>query len=118
MLSAPAAPRARHMRLPELTHAKHGGAAASSVFAAIVPGMRLLRACLDPTAPLLVLKPMASEGSTGAGWIDAIVGTPTDAELYCIKAGLSVIPLTTEIPYTLDEGFRASVARFTGRGAG
>jgi len=38
-------------------------------------------------------------------WLDVVIGEPTTAELYCIRAGLEAIPLTSAIPYNLDEQF-------------
>ena len=39
------------------------------------------------------------------GWIDILVGEPTSQNLFCIKANLKSLPLTSEIPYTLDPSF-------------
>lgn len=48
----------------------------------------------------------------GAPWLDAIVG-PTDvAQLFCLRAPLSVIPFTSEIPYTLDPQFVAQTEKW------
>jgi hypothetical protein len=37
--------------------------------------------------------------------MDIIVGEPTTSELYCLKASLEAIPLTSSIPYELDKEF-------------
>ena len=51
---------------------------------------------LDPAVRLLVIRPAAGD------WVDIIVGEPTPAQLYCLRAGLGAIPLVTDIPYSLD----------------
>ena len=42
-------------------------------------------------------------------WVDILVGDPTPAQLYCIRAGPLTMPLTTMVPYTLDDA-RAWIA--------
>ena len=46
------------------------------------------------------------------GWIDMLVGEPTSQSLFCIKANLKALPLTSEIPYTLDPSFCQAVNNF------
>ncbi len=56
----------------------------------------------------------------GESWMDIVVGEPTAKELYCLRVSPEGIPLTTEIPYTLDRHFvdrmeaRVAVARQSG----
>lgn len=38
-------------------------------------------------------------------WLDVIVGEPTSANLFCMQASDRAIPLTSDIPYTLDPDF-------------
>ena len=38
-------------------------------------------------------------------WLDLIVGEPPDNELYCVRAAPQALPLTTQIPYHLDDEF-------------
>lgn len=54
---------------------------------------------LDPASSALVLVPL------GQPWADVIVGEPTGAQFFCIRAGQKSIPLTSDIPYTLDGDF-------------
>jgi len=35
-------------------------------------------------------------------WIDIVIGEPTDLHLFCLRASISVVPLTSSIPYTID----------------
>ena len=38
-------------------------------------------------------------------WIDIIIGEPTELQLYCLRASLKVIPLTSSIPYNMGAEF-------------
>ncbi len=38
-------------------------------------------------------------------WMDIIIGEPTHLQLYCLRASLRVIPLTSSIPYNLSPEF-------------
>ncbi len=38
-------------------------------------------------------------------WMDIIIGEPTHLQLYCLRASLRVIPLTSSIPYNLGPEF-------------
>jgi len=38
-------------------------------------------------------------------WIDIIIGEPTELQLYCLRASLGVIPLTSSIPYNMGSEF-------------
>jgi len=40
-------------------------------------------------------------------WIDLVIGEPTDLHLFCLRASISVVPLTSSIPYTMDSEFIA-----------
>lgn len=35
-------------------------------------------------------------------WIDIVIGEPTGLHLFCLRASISVVPLTSSIPYTID----------------
>jgi hypothetical protein len=73
--------------------------------------------------PVLALLP------AGQPWLDLVVGTPTVSQIYCVRASLQAMPLTTQIPYTLepqfvaranakiDEALRTSGAAVAGAGA-
>lgn len=55
--------------------------------------------------PVLVLMPM------GNSWIDVIIGEPTESQLYCLRASLRKIPLTSTIPYSMSQEFIARASR-------
>jgi hypothetical protein len=82
--------RTAHLRVPALVNHPARGA---------VPWINFLLNFVTDETPILALVP--NDGS----WIDLIVGEPTAAQFYCLLASLAAIPLTTEIPYQLDESF-------------
>jgi len=49
--------------------------------------------------PMLILLPQRDS------WIDIIIGEPTELQLYCLRASLKVIPLTSSIPYNMGSEF-------------
>jgi len=49
--------------------------------------------------PMLILMPQRDN------WIDIIIGEPTELQLYCLRASLKVIPLTSSIPYNMGSEF-------------
>jgi len=51
--------------------------------------------------PVLVLMPLENS------WIDIIIGEPTESQLYCLRASLRMIPLTSTIPYNMGPEFIA-----------
>jgi len=51
---------------------------------------------VDPAVPLLGIVPR-----TGT-WIDVIVGEPTGADFFALRASLAAAPLVTDVPYQLD----------------
>lgn len=63
----------------------------------------LLQARFGAETPILALMP------TQNAWIDMVVGEPTDAHLFCLRASLGAIPLTSSIPYRMDSEFVARV---------
>ncbi|NIP22691.1 MAG: hypothetical protein GWN67_01965 [Phycisphaerae bacterium] len=40
-------------------------------------------------------------------WIDIVIGEPQGLHLYCLRGSVSVVPLTSSIPYRLDSEFLA-----------
>ncbi|HUW18312.1 MAG TPA: hypothetical protein VMW16_03340 [Sedimentisphaerales bacterium] len=58
-----------------------------------------LLAELGRSTPLLVLMPLSES------WMDIIIGEPTESRLYCLRANVAVIPLTSSIPYNMDAEF-------------
>lgn len=58
---------------------------------------------LGGAPPVLMLLPQDQP------WIDLIVGDPTAAQIFCLRATPEQLPLTTEVPYTIDETFRKKI---------
>lgn len=58
----------------------------------------------DAAAPLLLIH------SRAGSWIDVVVGAPQAADFFCLRAGLKAIPPSHEIPFEIDEAFRAEIA--------
>ena len=56
---------------------------------------------LTKNMPVLVLMPLENS------WIDIIIGEPTESQLYCLRASLRMIPLTSTIPYNMGPEFIA-----------
>lgn len=48
---------------------------------------------------VLILTPLQNK------WMDIIIGEPTQLQLFCLRASLSVIPLTSSIPYSMSPEF-------------
>jgi len=92
-----AANRTAHLRVPAISSFPAGGA---------VPWINFLTNFVTDETSILALVP--NDGT----WIDLIVGEPGPAQLYCLLASPTAIPLTTEIPYQLDESFLARARTF------
>jgi hypothetical protein len=58
-----------------------------------------LRERFGTNIPILIIMPLKN------AWIDIIIGEPTQLQLYCLRASLKVIPLTSNIPYNIDSEF-------------
>jgi hypothetical protein len=54
---------------------------------------------LGVNTPLLLLMPQKNT------WIDIIIGEPAVAQLYCLRAPLEGVPLTSSVPYNMDSEF-------------
>jgi hypothetical protein len=52
-----------------------------------------------------------------AGWVDILVGEPTPANFFAIKAGAKSLPLTSDIPYSLTPNFITGVESFLNQAA-
>lgn len=63
---------------------------------------------LDDSAPLMLLHPL------GRGWVDVIVGAPTPAQFFCIRATDKGVPMTTDIPYNIDVEFVSRARQLIG----
>lgn len=60
--------------------------------------------------PMLILIPLKNK------WMDIIIGEPTELQLYCLRASLKVIPLTSSIPYNMGTEFIDQATRLIGAG--
>ncbi len=88
-----------------------------STHAALLFWLRFCLTLLDPASPILLLAPDPAITRNPSlpdqkGWIDIIVGQPTPADLFCIKASTKSLPLTSDIPYTLDPSLTAAIDHF------
>jgi hypothetical protein len=54
---------------------------------------------LGVNTPLLILMPLKNT------WIDIIIGEPAAPQLYCLRAPLEGVPLTSSVPYNMDSEF-------------
>ncbi|HEY2842003.1 MAG TPA: hypothetical protein VGJ09_00070, partial [Bryobacteraceae bacterium] len=54
-----------------------------------------LRSAIPNSVPLLLIS------RDGTDWLDVIVGEPSAADFFCLRASLKALPLATEIPYDL-----------------
>lgn len=88
--------RARHLRVPRCTDA--GPGEPSRLWGA------LLLTQLSEFAPALFLEPLDS------GFVDILVGEPGAAQLLCVRANAAGVPLTSDIPYTIDPEFARQAA--------
>jgi hypothetical protein len=61
---------------------------------------------VDTAAPLLMTVPL--EGN----WVDVTAGEPGDHEFFCLRASPKSVPLVSEVPFTLDNAFRAKATDF------
>lgn len=82
--------RPQHFRLPV-------GAAPAR---ALLLWSRFFLSQIDPAVPLLLIAPLEEP------WVDATLGEPTPHEIFCLRAGSKALPLSTEVPYTMDDAFR------------
>jgi len=58
-----------------------------------------LLAKFGPNIQILVIMPLWNP------WIDIVIGEPTDLHLFCLRASVGVVPLTSSIPYNMDSEF-------------
>jgi hypothetical protein len=80
--------------------------------------LRVSLSLLDPNTPILLLAPdpaitgPAADAATAPGWIDILVGEPSPQNLFAIKAGPKSVPLTSDIPYTLEPAIVSSIENY------
>jgi hypothetical protein len=89
--------RPAHVRLP---------ACAGAPADAALLWIRFLSQVVSARASQLVVLPV------GERWVDLIVGDPTGPSLYCLRANEKGMPLTTDIPYTIDGSFAEKAGQF------
>ena len=90
-------PRPAYVRLP---------ACADNPGDAMLLWARFLANVASRRAPLLFVAP------SGERWVDLVVGEPTPASLYCLRANEKGVPLTTDIPYSIEPAFAQKAAQF------
>ena len=61
--------------------------------------LRFLSDLLPGPPPVLTFLPLDYD------WVDLIIGVPTASQLFCLRATPQRLPLTTEIPYSIDSEF-------------
>lgn len=93
-------------------------ACAASATEALLQWMQFMYLRLDGAAPVMVIAPdvgaaavEASSGEARGGWVDVLVGPVQGSQMFCLRASLKAAPLTSEIPYSLDDGFRVWVEK-------
>jgi len=89
--------RAEHVRVPRCS---------PSAPEAILDWARLLEARLGPVHQMLFLAPLAE------GWLDVLVGKPEPSHFYTLRASLKLVPLTTDIAYTVNDRLMADTRAF------
>lgn len=61
---------------------------------------------VDPSFPVLITIPL------GQAWVDVTVGEPESQQFFCLRATPKALPLSSEVPYKLDDSFRAKAAKY------
>lgn len=67
---------------------------------------RFFQTRLDAAVPLLLVLPLE------ATWVDVTAGEPESHQFFCLRATPKAVPLVSEVPYNLDEAFRARARSF------
>jgi hypothetical protein len=86
--------RPRHMRVP---------ACHDDAVQACERWIRHLLDRVDQSSPILAIAPVAG------GHVDLVVGEAARGQFLCLQATEKRVPLTTDIPYTIDDEFRLAV---------
>lgn len=61
---------------------------------------------VDPAVPLLLMMPLKEP------FLDATLGQPGSQEFFCLRASTRAMPLASDVPYNLDQEFRANASDF------
>lgn len=89
--------RAQQIRVPA------GGATPEESF---LFWTRFLLERINSAEPLLFTLPLDAE------WLDVTVGEPSSHEFFCLRASPRAVPMASEVPYQLDDAFRARASAF------
>jgi hypothetical protein len=79
--------------------------AADSRYEALLDWAAFFRGAIPNQVPLLLIS------RENTDWIDVIVGEPSAADFFCLRASLKALPLVTEIPYDLGSDIKAHLAQ-------
>lgn len=79
-----------HLRLPKCGQRDNEAA---------IIWLQFLSELLPGPPPVLTFLPLDHD------WMDLIIGIPTASQIFCLRATTKRLPLTTEIPYTIDSEF-------------
>ena len=93
----PAAMRAQQIRVP---------AAGENPEQALLFWTRFFLPHVDASVPLLLTLPLEAD------WVDVTAGEPESHEFFCLRASPRTVPMVSEVPYKLDDAFRASATAF------
>jgi hypothetical protein len=87
--------RSRQFRVPTATPSQND---------ALLLWAAFLRSAIPSSTPLLLIS------RENADWLDVIVGEPSAADFFCLRASVKALPLATEIPYDLAPELKAHLA--------
>lgn len=87
-----------HLRLPAVA------TGVNDVAGVLRASLQLLLSRLEPWATMLLIVP-ARAGGGGPRFVDAIIGEPQGPQFFALQASEKTLPLTTNIPYTIDDAF-------------
>jgi hypothetical protein len=60
---------------------------------------------IDRQVPTLFIR------ASGQPWLDVICGEPSSQEFFCLRALPDALPMTTDVPYDLDDAFKSRTKR-------
>jgi hypothetical protein len=89
--------RAQQLRVPGCGQSAEG---------ALLFWSRFFLTQVDASVPLLITLPLEPH------WVDVTAGEPGSQEFFCLRASPKAVPLASEVPYTLDDTFRAQANLF------
>jgi formylglycine-generating enzyme required for sulfatase activity len=95
--ASPASLRVQQIRVPAL---------GNSPEETLLFWTRFFQVYVDSTVPLLLALPIE------ANWLDVTAGEPESHELFCLRATPRAVPMVSEVPYKLEEGFSSKGTAF------